>query len=182
MCSAGHWPRPASPPVTRSTSPPSSTSSADQSGRGGPAGHPDGRYLGSDVRLQPRPVPALGVTGRRLRHPRRRAPAGRARRRHHRGLQDHQGTWFSAYDGKTVTDPQDIDIDHMVPLANAWRTGAASWTDEQREEFANDLDAAAADRRHVNVDQPLQGRPGPVRVEAAAARLLVRLRPVRGSR
>ena len=50
------------------------------------------------------------------------------------------GTWFSVYDGTTLTDPQDIDIDHMVPLANAWRTGAASWTDEQREKFANDLD------------------------------------------
>jgi len=51
-----------------------------------------------------------------------------------------QGTWFSVYDGKSVTDPQGIDIDHMVPLANAWRTGASRWTDEQREAFANDLD------------------------------------------
>ena len=51
-----------------------------------------------------------------------------------------KGTWFSVYDGKTASDPQDIDIDHMVPLANAWRTGAASWTDEQRTAFANDLD------------------------------------------
>jgi hypothetical protein len=49
------------------------------------------------------------------------------------------GTWFSAYDGKTVSDPQDLDIDHMVPLANAWRTGAKDWTDAQREQFANDL-------------------------------------------
>lgn len=49
------------------------------------------------------------------------------------------GSWFSVYDGKSVTDPQDIDIDHMVPLANAWRTGANGWTDEQREVFANDL-------------------------------------------
>lgn len=50
-----------------------------------------------------------------------------------------KGTWLSAYDGKSVTDPQDLDIDHMVPLANAWRTGAAAWTDQQREAFANDL-------------------------------------------
>ena len=27
----------------------------------------------------------------------------------------------------------------MVPLANAWRTGAADWTDAQRSDFANDL-------------------------------------------
>jgi Uncharacterized protein conserved in bacteria len=49
------------------------------------------------------------------------------------------GTWFSVYDGQTLTDPSDVDIDHMVPLANAWRTGAAEWTDDQRAEFANDL-------------------------------------------
>ncbi len=50
------------------------------------------------------------------------------------------GTWFSVYDGESLTDPGDLDIDHMVPLANAWRTGAASWTDEQRKAFANDLE------------------------------------------
>jgi Protein of unknown function (DUF1524) len=49
------------------------------------------------------------------------------------------GTWVSPYDGKTLTDPQDMDIDHMVPLADAWRTGASAWTDEQRSAFANDL-------------------------------------------
>jgi hypothetical protein len=49
------------------------------------------------------------------------------------------GTWFSEYDGKTTSDPGDLDIDHMVPLANAWRTGARQWTPDQREQFANDL-------------------------------------------
>lgn len=49
------------------------------------------------------------------------------------------GTWVSVYDGKTLSDPHDVDIDHMVPLANAWRTGASQWTDEKRGEFANDL-------------------------------------------
>lgn len=50
-----------------------------------------------------------------------------------------KGSWTSAYDGKTFTDPKDLDIDHMVPLANAWRSGADKWTGEQRTEFANDL-------------------------------------------
>ncbi len=50
-----------------------------------------------------------------------------------------QGTWISPYDGKATRDPQDLDIDHMVPLANAWRSGAATWTDAKREQFANDL-------------------------------------------
>jgi hypothetical protein len=49
------------------------------------------------------------------------------------------GSWYSPYDDKTVTDPQDIDIDHMVPLAAGWRSGASKWTDEQRKQFANDL-------------------------------------------
>jgi hypothetical protein len=49
------------------------------------------------------------------------------------------GTWTSPYDGKQTTDPHTLDIDHLVPLADAWRTGAASWTDTKREAFANDL-------------------------------------------
>lgn len=49
------------------------------------------------------------------------------------------GEWFSVYDNLTLTDPSEVDIDHVVPLANAWRSGAASWNDEQRGEFANDL-------------------------------------------
>jgi hypothetical protein len=50
------------------------------------------------------------------------------------------GTWTSIYDGKTLTSPTQVDIDHLVPLANAWRSGAAAWTTAQRENFANDLD------------------------------------------
>jgi len=50
-----------------------------------------------------------------------------------------RGTWYSLYDGKSFTNPQDLDIDHMVPLANAWRTGAKDWTDAKRSQFANDL-------------------------------------------
>lgn len=32
-----------------------------------------------------------------------------------------------------------MDIDHVVPLANAWRSGASKWTTAQRRAFANDL-------------------------------------------
>jgi Protein of unknown function (DUF1524) len=49
------------------------------------------------------------------------------------------GSWYSPYDGDTWTAPSDVDIDHMVPLAAAWRTGAADWSTSQREAFANDL-------------------------------------------
>ncbi len=49
------------------------------------------------------------------------------------------GQWVSAYDGITTQDPADLQIDHFIPLANAWRSGAATWTPERRLAFANDL-------------------------------------------
>ena len=49
------------------------------------------------------------------------------------------GKWISAYDGKTFTKDVSLDIDHMVPLAEAWRSGAWAWTAKQRQDFANDL-------------------------------------------
>ncbi|MBG0560914.1 HNH endonuclease family protein [Actinoplanes aureus] len=50
------------------------------------------------------------------------------------------GTWDSLYDGKVLNSPTKVDIDHMIPLANAWRSGASSWNTAKREDFANDLD------------------------------------------
>ncbi|MFJ2023443.1 HNH endonuclease family protein [Streptomyces sp. NPDC087897] len=49
------------------------------------------------------------------------------------------GSWYSPYDGATWRAASDVDIDHMVPLAEAWRSGASSWTTAQRQSFANDL-------------------------------------------
>ncbi|MEE4492085.1 HNH endonuclease family protein [Streptomyces sp. BE230] len=49
------------------------------------------------------------------------------------------GSWYSEYDGATWTAASDLDIDHMVPLAEAWRSGASSWTNAQRQAYANDL-------------------------------------------
>ncbi|MGW1769536.1 HNH endonuclease family protein [Streptomyces sp. NPDC002073] len=49
------------------------------------------------------------------------------------------GSWYSEYDGATWTVASDLDIDHMVPLAEAWRSGANSWTTTKRQQFANDL-------------------------------------------
>jgi hypothetical protein len=49
------------------------------------------------------------------------------------------GTWTSPYDGRSYTDPLKLQIDHLVPLGNAWRTGASAWTTQQRQDFANDL-------------------------------------------
>ncbi len=49
------------------------------------------------------------------------------------------GSWYSPYDGATWPLASDVDIDHIVPLSNAWRTGARSWTQSKRTQFANDL-------------------------------------------
>jgi hypothetical protein len=49
------------------------------------------------------------------------------------------GTWRSPYDGATWTAAADVDIDHVVPLAEAWRSGASAWTTSKRQSFANDL-------------------------------------------
>ncbi|KAL4961032.1 HNH endonuclease family protein [Aspergillus stella-maris] len=50
------------------------------------------------------------------------------------------GSWLSPYDGETWTATSDVDIDHVVPLSNAWNSGASEWTTDEREAFANDLD------------------------------------------
>ncbi|WP_406009207.1 HNH endonuclease family protein [Streptomyces sp. NBC_00637] len=49
------------------------------------------------------------------------------------------GSWYSPYDGATWTAASDLDIDHMVPLAEAWDSGASGWTTAQRQAFANDV-------------------------------------------
>ncbi|MFC9886059.1 HNH endonuclease family protein [Streptomyces pilosus] len=48
------------------------------------------------------------------------------------------GSWYSLYDGATWSAASDVDIDHLVPLAEAWDSGAGSWTTAQRQAFAND--------------------------------------------
>ncbi|KUN39444.1 hypothetical protein AQJ30_09655 [Streptomyces longwoodensis] len=49
------------------------------------------------------------------------------------------GSWYSPYDGATWTAASDLDIDHLVPLAEAWDSGASAWTTSRRQSFANDL-------------------------------------------
>ncbi|MFJ3083004.1 HNH endonuclease family protein [Streptomyces halstedii] len=51
------------------------------------------------------------------------------------------GEWLSYYDEETVTEPGKLDIDHVVPLAEAWDSGASEWDADRRMRYANDLDA-----------------------------------------
>src|SRR4051794_5857181 len=57
------------------------------------------------------------------------------------------GTWHDPYTGRTLrftdlknlSQAEAIQIDHVVPLAEAWVSGARSWSRGRREVFANDL-------------------------------------------
>ncbi len=49
------------------------------------------------------------------------------------------GKWISPYDGISYTKDSALDIDHLVPLAEAWRSGAWAWSALQRQNYANDL-------------------------------------------
>ncbi len=49
------------------------------------------------------------------------------------------GRWYSYYDGIYQTSASALDIDHLVPLAEAWDSGARTWTSQRRQDYANDL-------------------------------------------
>lgn len=60
------------------------------------------------------------------------------------GCRVSSGVLVDPYTGATVhfvggpgTSSQ-VQIDHVVPLANAWQTGAQQWTERRRRDFAND--------------------------------------------
>lgn len=49
------------------------------------------------------------------------------------------GRWRSLYDGAVTSNSSSFDVDHMVPLKEAWDSGAWRWSAVTREDFANDL-------------------------------------------
>lgn len=53
------------------------------------------------------------------------------------------GQWIAPFTGVTVDSPRKLDVDHMVPLANAHRSGGHSWTRERKREYANYLNEPA---------------------------------------
>jgi hypothetical protein len=67
------------------------------------------------------------------------------------------GRWRDPYAGGTYSDPSEIDIDHVVPLANAWRSGASSWNDDQRERYANDPDVLLSVEDDANQEKGDKG-------------------------
>ena len=49
------------------------------------------------------------------------------------------GFWVGPYTGSTLSDPGGLDVDHMVPLANAHRSGGWAWDSARKAQYANDL-------------------------------------------
>ncbi|WP_083264386.1 HNH endonuclease family protein [Pseudohongiella acticola] len=48
------------------------------------------------------------------------------------------GRWVSPFTENIIQNSSEIDIDHVVPLRWAWDRGAAQWSQQERENFAND--------------------------------------------
>ena len=76
------------------------------------------------------------------------------------------GRWTGPYTGDVLEDPGKLDIDHMVPLANAHLSGGYRWSDERKELYANSLSypghlvaATAAANRSKGARGPEEWRP-----------------------
>ena len=50
------------------------------------------------------------------------------------------GLWYGLYTARTFTNPRSLDIDHLVPLAEAHQSGGWAWDRQTRRAYANDLD------------------------------------------
>ena len=49
------------------------------------------------------------------------------------------GTWTDPFSEEEFTDPIYLHIDHMVPLANAHKSGGWLWSEEKKRQYLNDL-------------------------------------------
>ncbi len=49
------------------------------------------------------------------------------------------GSWVGPYTGEAIDDPANLDVDHVVPLANAHRSGAWRWDPDRKRDYANSL-------------------------------------------
>jgi hypothetical protein len=49
------------------------------------------------------------------------------------------GRWVTTWDGRTHTSATTVQIDHTVPVHEAWGSGARGWTKAKRVAFYNDL-------------------------------------------
>jgi hypothetical protein len=65
-----------------------------------------------------------------------------------------EGDWYLPFDGQQFSGaPGDIDVDHVVALAEAWDSGADQWNFSRRRQFANDPLHLMVSDRQVNRDK-----------------------------
>jgi hypothetical protein len=83
-----------------------------------------------------------------------------------RGCDVQVGKWRSYYDGVVSRRSSGFDIDHLVPLAEAWDSGASRWTAGTRRRYANDLGdgrslvaVTASSNRSKSDQDPAQWQP-----------------------
>jgi hypothetical protein len=73
------------------------------------------------------------------------------------------GQWTSIYDGRPFTAASELDIDHVVALEEAHRSGGWQWTPQQRAAFANDpanlVAVSASSNRSKGSSTPDEWRP-----------------------
>ena len=76
------------------------------------------------------------------------------------------GSWTGPYTGDVLEEPGKLDVDHMVPLANAHLSGGYRWSAERKELYANSLSypghlvaTTAAANRSKGAKGPEEWRP-----------------------
>ncbi len=49
------------------------------------------------------------------------------------------GQWLDPYTGRVFTDPSMLDVDHVVPLKEAYLSGAKNWSRQKKRQYMNFL-------------------------------------------
>jgi hypothetical protein len=60
------------------------------------------------------------------------------------------GFWNDSYTSEITTNPNDLDIDHIVPLKNTYINGAKQWNHSQKIQYFNDFDVLIAVSKNAN--------------------------------
>ena len=71
------------------------------------------------------------------------------------------GEWIDPYSGVLYADPSDLQIDHLVPLANAHASGGWAWSDSRKRAYANALSFAGHLVAVNGPDNQAKGKSGP---------------------
>lgn len=67
------------------------------------------------------------------------------------------GEWKDPYSTSVITNPTYVDVDHIVALRDAHDSGGSTWTAEQKEQFANDLEQLTVSSRSTNRSKGSRG-------------------------